>query len=117
MISTLTTMASTGRRRKTSVSFMASAVGWVGRQLGLRLDAVVNQHARVVAQLERAGADHLLAGGLPLGDGDEVAARRPRAHELLPRGLHRLAVGRAVAAGRARLLVFDDEHRIAERRV
>src|ERR1044071_3839988 len=52
MMRTLTTIASTGRRRKTSVSFTASAVFGVRRQLGFRLHAVVDDHRRVVPQLE-----------------------------------------------------------------
>src|SRR5262245_43679574 len=117
MISTLTTIASTGRRRKRSVSFMASAVRGVRLQLRLRLHAVVHHHGRVVPQLESPGAHHVLAGVDALVDGDEVTARRARAHELLTRDLDRLAVGALVHPRRARLLVFDDEHRIAERRV
>src|SRR5436190_5703079 len=113
MISVLTTIASTGRRRKRSVIFMASPVRGVRRQLGLRLRRVVDDDGRVVPQLERARAHHLLAGRHALGDGDEVAARRARAHELLPRDLDRLSVGRRGHPGRARLLVVDDEHRIA----
>src|SRR5262245_16377627 len=85
MISTLTTIASTGRRRKRSVIFMASAVRGVGRQLRLRLHGVVHDDGRVVAQLERARAHHLLADGDALGDRHEIAARRARAHELLAR--------------------------------
>src|SRR3954469_20852316 len=76
MISTLTTIASTGRRRKRSVIFMASAVRRVRRQLRLRLHAVVHDHGCVVAQLERARAHDLLAGREALGDRHEVAARR-----------------------------------------
>src|SRR6185436_51724 len=113
MISTLTTIASTGRRRKRSVILMASAVRRVGRQLRLGLHAVVDDHGRVVAQLEGARADHLLAGVDALVDGDEVAARGARAHELLARDLDRLAVGRLVHPRRPRLLVLDDEHRVA----
>src|SRR5215471_13514814 len=78
MISTLTTIASTGRSRKRSVIFMASAVRRVRRHLGLRLHAVVDDDGRVVAQLERARADDLLAGADALGDGDEVAVRGAR---------------------------------------
>src|SRR5436190_3296967 len=113
MISTLTTIASTGRRRKRSVSFMASAVGRGRGELRLGLDGVVHDDGRVVAQLECARAHHLLAGRDALGDRDEVAPGRPRAHELLARDLDGLAVGGLVHPGRARLLVFDDEHRVA----
>src|SRR3954466_14171512 len=93
MISTLTTIASTGRRKKTSVSFMASVVLRFQRQPGLRLHAVVNDHRRIVTQLEGAGADHHLPGGDSLCDRHEVAARRAGAHELLARDLHGLSVG------------------------
>src|SRR5947207_15501983 len=68
MISTLTTIASTGRRRKMSVSFMASAVRRGRGQLWLRLDGVVHVDRRVVPQLERARAHHRLACLEPLGD-------------------------------------------------
>src|SRR5690242_5640479 len=87
MISTLTTIASTGRRRNRSVSFMASAVRRVRRQLRLGLHAVVHDHRGVVAQLERARGHQLLAGGDALGDRHEVTARRARADELLARDL------------------------------
>src|SRR5262245_58047870 len=68
MISTLTTIASTGRRKKTSVTFMASAVLGMRRELRFRLDGVVDDHGRVVPQLERARADHLLARADALAD-------------------------------------------------
>src|SRR6516225_5646845 len=117
MISTLTTIASTGRRRNRSVIFMASPVRGVGVELRLRLHAVVDDDGRVVPQLERPRAHHRLAGRDPLGDGHEVAAHGARAHELLARDLHRLAVGGLVHPRRARLLVLDDEHGVAVRRV
>src|SRR4029079_9463553 len=109
---TLTTIASTGRRRKSSVSFMTSAFLGVGRQLRLRLDRVVHDDRRVVPQLERARAHHVLARRDALGDRDEVAARGARADELLPRDLDRLAGRGLVHPGRPGLLVLDDEHRI-----
>src|SRR5437764_474106 len=74
MISTLTTIASTGRRKNRSVSFTASPVLRVGRQLRLGLYAVVDDHGRVVPQLERARAHHLLSGRDTLADRHEVAA-------------------------------------------
>src|SRR5215471_19364494 len=48
MISVLTTIASTGRRRNRSVSFMASAVRRVRRHLRLRLHGVVDDDRGVV---------------------------------------------------------------------
>src|SRR4029079_12565478 len=116
-IRTLTTIASTGRRRKRSVNFMTSAVLGVRRQLGLRLHRVVHDDRRVVPQLERARAHHLLAGRDALGDRREVAVRGARADELLARDLDRLAARGLVHPRRAGLLVLDDEHRIAVRRV
>src|SRR5262245_16474314 len=93
MISRLTTIASTGRRKKTSVSFMSAVLG-VGFQPRVRPDAVVDDDRGVVAQLERAGAHDLLPGRDPLRHRHEVAARLTELHELLARDLHRLAVGR-----------------------
>src|SRR6266545_2360752 len=103
MMSTLTTIASTGRRRKTSVSFMSPVRG-VGVELWLALDAVVHDLRGVVAELERARAHHLLAGRETLRHRHEVAARGAHAYELLARDLDRFAVVR---------LVFDHEHGVA----
>src|SRR5688572_18004939 len=84
-IKRLTTMASTGRRRKISVSF-TSAVFRPRAQAWLRLlEAVVDDDGRTVAQLEGAGADHELAGLESVADRHEVSARLAEAHELLAR--------------------------------
>src|SRR4051812_26704636 len=102
MISTLTTIASTGRRKKTSVSFMASVVLRFQRQPGLPLPVVVNAHRRFFTKLEGAGADPHLPGGDSLCDPHEVAARRAGAPELLARNLHGFSVGGGRCPGRPR---------------
>src|SRR5271170_7730176 len=60
MITRLTTIASTGRRTKMSVSFIESPVGRLGFELGRRLYRVVHDDAGVVAQLECARRHDLL---------------------------------------------------------
>src|SRR5262245_53028763 len=81
-ISTLTTIASTGRRRKTSVKRMSAVLG-VRVEARVGLHGVVHDDGRIVAQLERAGGDDLLPGGDALGDRHEVTARLTEPHELL----------------------------------
>src|SRR5206468_206962 len=102
MMSRLTTTASTGRRKNRSVSFMSPVLG-PGVELGRGLDAVVHDHREPVAQLEGAGADHLLPWLHALGDRDEIAALHAQAHELLARHLDRLAVAGLGQARRPRL--------------
>src|SRR5882672_9948373 len=75
MMSRLTTTASTGRRRKTSVTLMSAVLG-VGLELGPLLDPIVDDDGRAVSQLEGAGGHDRLPGGDALRDGDEVAALR-----------------------------------------
>src|ERR1041384_2939434 len=79
-ISTLTTIASTGRRRKTSITLISAVLG-VRIQAGVRLDGVVDDDGRVVLQLERALAHHLLPGLEALADRHEVTARLTRSEE------------------------------------
>src|SRR5258708_28931085 len=83
----LMTSARTGRRTKTSVSFTASPVLGVRRQLGVRLDRVAHDDERAVAELEGARRHDLLAGLDAVEDRDEVAARLADADELLARDL------------------------------
>src|SRR5438477_1991015 len=102
MMTRFTTIASTGRRTKMSVNFTrASEVVDVRLQGRRRFDVVVDDHARAVAQLERAGGDQGLAGLDAVGDGDKIAARVTESDELLARDRARLAI----VAG----LVLDDE--------
>src|SRR4029079_4303420 len=82
MMSRLTTIASTGRRRKTSVSFMSAVLG-VRFQARVRPDGVVDDDRGVVAQLEGARRHDLLPGRDPLGHRHEVTAHLTEAHELL----------------------------------
>src|SRR5688572_12645529 len=79
-----TTIASTGRRMKTSVNFMAaSAVLGPGSELGLGPGLVVDADACAVAQLEGARRHQLVAGLDAVEHRDEVAAIFTEAHELL----------------------------------
>src|SRR5262249_9357208 len=89
----LTTIASTGRRMKMSVNFMALAILRLGRQLRAGLDVVLHHHRRPIPQLETARDHNLLARGHAVRDGDVVAAGLGGAHELLARDPDRLAVG------------------------
>src|SRR5450432_438282 len=98
MMIRLTTIASTGRRRNRSVNRM-SVVLWMGVQLGARLQRVVDQNRRVVAQLEGARADQLVARLHAVEHGYDIAARFAQAHELLARILDHLAVLRGLGAG------------------
>src|SRR4051794_8883397 len=88
----LTTMASTGRRTKMSVSCM-SPVLRSRRQRRRQVDLVVDHHRRAVAQLEGPLGDHLLPGGQAFLDGHEVTARLSHAYELLAGHLGGPAVG------------------------
>src|SRR6188768_106239 len=60
MMIRLTTIARTGRRRNRSVNRM-SVVLRFGTQLRVGLDRVVDHDRRIVAQLEGASGDQLLA--------------------------------------------------------
>src|SRR5450432_2136353 len=102
MMIRLTTIASTGRRKNRSVNRMSVVLG-LGVQLGFGLDRVVDQNGRVVAQLEGARGHDFLPCRDAVGDGDEIAARLPKTHELLPRILDGLAVGCRLRAGGIRL--------------
>src|SRR5271170_2410625 len=81
MMSRLTTIARTGRRTKRSVNLIRSLV------LGVRVEgrgaahAVVHDHGRAVAQLERSRGHHRLARLDAVEDRDEVAARLPHPDE------------------------------------
>src|SRR5690606_18471454 len=109
MITRFTTMASTGRRMKMSVSFITSPVFCAGRELGLLANAVVDLQRQAVAELERPSRHHLRARGEAVEDRGAAAAGAPRLDELLARLGPRLAV-------RSRLFLHD-EHRISERGV
>src|SRR5579883_1101528 len=111
---TFTTIASTGRRRNVSVSATpASSVLRSRLELGLGLDAVVDEDRRAIAQLEPTRGHDLLARVDALGDRDEVAALLADAHEHLLGDRDRLAVPRARHPRRARRLGLDEEHRVA----
>src|SRR5689334_19095967 len=62
MMTKLTTIARTGRRMNRSVKRIGvpSAMFGVRRELRFGLDFVLDGDGHAVAQLERAGADHLL---------------------------------------------------------
>src|SRR5512135_2328016 len=108
--SRLTTVASTGRRTKMSVNFIAvrSLVFWPGRRLVRRLHGVVDDDGGPVAQLELAGGDHRLAFLDAREHRDLVAALRADGDEALVRHLPRLAV-------RPLALLLDHEHGVAIR--
>src|SRR6187402_1134009 len=75
-MSRLITPASTGRRMKRSVNFMAFASMFLRggvRRVG-RNDAVVDLDGRAVLELDLAAGDHLLAFLQALEDGHLVAA-------------------------------------------
>src|SRR5262245_57705304 len=100
-ISRLTTIATTGRRMKRSVSFIgASGLGRVRRGRHLGREVVPHHHRDVVSQLERPGADHDLAGFEPGEHGDKIAAPLAEADELVSRDQIDLLV--------RRLLSLDD---------
>src|SRR5690606_28224166 len=117
-MTTLTTIAMTGRRMKRSVSFMMSPV--LGRRVGARVgrrDVVVDGDRSAVLELERARRDHGRACLEAVLDLDEVATSLTEAHEGLLGGervafaahdVDRVAVGR-VEDGRVR----DRDHRAA----
>src|SRR5687768_8568783 len=115
-MSTLTTIASTGRRTNTSANFMSVVLG---RGIGLRfwLHPVIDDYRGAVPQLGRARAHHALASVQTLRDPDEIPARRAETYELLARLFDLFAVGRLGHTGRPRRLRFDDEHRITKRGV
>src|SRR5436305_8751482 len=85
-ITRLTTTASTGRRMKRSVNFIALfplAVLRPRRRAVRGLDLVVDLDGGAVAELEDSRGDHLFAG---LDTGDDrhlIAARAAELHELL----------------------------------
>src|SRR5262249_44852843 len=114
MMMRLTTIARTGRRTKMSVSFIRpSAILGLRSELGVERDVVVHDDARAVTELEGPCDDDLVALLDAALDGDEVAPVLGDPDELLPRRPHGLAIG----AGRRVRRVFQDENRIAVRRV
>src|ERR1019366_9910904 len=84
-ISRLLPAASTGRRMKRSVNFMAwDSLFLRGRvRVACRLHAVVNDDPGAVLELELAAGHDLLARFDAFEDGDLVAARFAGAHEHL----------------------------------
>src|SRR5438045_1905155 len=75
------TSASGGRSVK-CMGVCSASVG-VRRELGFGLDFVLDGDGHAVAQLERAGTDHLLPGAHAVEDRDVIAARMAEPHELL----------------------------------
>src|ERR1700738_5121037 len=94
-ISRLMTTASTGRRMKRSVKFMARASLFLGRRVWVvqRLHAIVDTQRRAVLQFELTARDHRRPFGQALQDCDLISARRPRGDE------HLLRVPLGIACG------------------
>src|ERR1700722_3268509 len=91
----LTTVASTGRRMKMSVNFMAPApllVGYVRVRIVGRRHRVVDHHRRVIVQLDLAGRDDDIPRLDTLEDCNLVAARVAGRHEGLLGDQLRLAL-------------------------
>src|SRR5580658_6508460 len=86
-ISRLMTIASTGRRMKMSVKFMARASLFLRRRVLFvqRLHAIVDAHRRAVLQFELPAGDHRRPLGYALQDRDLISSRRPRGDEHLLR--------------------------------
>src|SRR5580704_9712598 len=85
MMMRLTTIARTGRRMKTSVSFTAqpSPILGVRRKLGLRLNRVTFRDRRAIVKLEGTGRNDLLPRDEPVEHRDEIAAGFSKLDELL----------------------------------
>src|SRR5262245_24664363 len=94
MITRLTTMARTGRRRKRSVILMTLAVGRSRLELWLHLRLLLHDHRGRVFQFEGALADHFFSGTHAFGHRHEVAPGPAEAHEALMGDLDGLPLGR-----------------------
>src|SRR5712672_2338921 len=107
-ITRFTTTASTGRRMNRSVNFILTILRFrSGIVAGLNV--VFHGDGGAAAQLEDARGHHFFAGLEPVEDGDLVAAHVADVHELLAHA--------AVGVAARTLYVFDDEDRVAVRRV
>src|ERR1700681_1462559 len=100
-ISRLMTTASTGRRMKISVKFMAPSSLFLRRRVLVveRLHAVVDAQRRAVLQFELTTRDHRRPLGDALQDCDLIASRRPGGDEHLLR-LHLKIAFRILLIGR-----------------
>src|ERR1700680_2605343 len=100
-ISRLMTTASTGRRMKRSVKFMAPSSLFLRRRVLVveRLHAVVDAQRRAVLQFKLSARDHRRPFGHALQNGDLIASRRPRGDEHLLR-LHFRVAFRILLIGR-----------------
>src|ERR1700675_5030926 len=103
------TTASTGRRMKRSVNFMARASLLLRRRVLVvqRLHAIVDAQRRAVLQFKLSAGDHHRPLGNALQDRDLISPRRPRRDEHLLRLELRIAL-RVFLVGR-------DEHGCAVR--
>src|ERR1700674_4567665 len=86
-ISRLTTTASTGRRMKRSVKFMAPASLLLRRWVLVvqRLHGIVDAQRRAVLQFELSAGDHRRPLGHALQNCNLISSRRPRGDEYLLR--------------------------------